>query len=130
MARKKMPIEEKKTHITTVRMNEFEYEMVCGRAKDTGLSISNYIRHQAVFGKVENHFQIVADFPKLEIITRELSRIGNNLNQLTQYFHMGGLISASMQELLRDCINDVMDMRKEVMKLGGDYRGYTKTYRK
>ena len=58
------------------------------------------------------------------------SRIGNNLNQLTQYFHMGGLISASMQELLRDCINDVMDMRKEVMKLGGDYRGYSKTHRK
>ena len=65
-----------------------------------------------------------------EVITRELSRIGNNLNQLTQYFHMGGLISASMQELLRDCINDVMDMRKEVMKLGGDYRGYSKTHRK
>ena len=43
---------------------------------------------------------------------------------------MGGLISASMQELLRDCINDVMDMRKEVMKLGGDYRGYSKTHRK
>ena len=130
MPRKKMPIEEKKTHITTVRMNEFECEMVCGRAKDAGLSISNYIRHQAVFGKVENHFQIVADFPQLEVITRELSRIGNNLNQLTQYFHMGGLISASMQELLRDCINDVMDMRKEVMKLGGDYRGYSKTHRK
>ena len=130
MARKKMPIGEKKAHITTVRMNEFEYEMVCGRAKDEGLSISNYIRHQAVFGKVENHFQIVADFPQLEEITRELSRIGNNLNQLTQYFHMGGLISASMQELLRDCINDVMDMRKEVMKLGGDYRGYSKTHRK
>ena len=130
MARKKMPIGEKKTHITTVRMNEFEYEMVCGRAKDAGLSISNYIRHQAVFGKVENHFQIVADFPQLEEITRELSRIGNNLNQLTQYFHMGGLVSASMQELLRDCINDVMDMRKEVMKLGGDYRGYSKTHRK
>lgn len=130
MARKKMPIEEKKTHITTVRMNEFEYEMVCGRAKDVGLSISNYIRHQAVFGKVENHFQVVADFPQLEVITRELSRIGNNLNQLTQYFHMGGLISTSMQELLRDCINDVMDMRKEVMKLGGDYHGYSKTHRK
>ena len=130
MPRKKMPIEEKKTHITTVRMNEIEYEMVCGRAKDAGLSISNYIRHQAVFGKVENHFQIVADFPQLEVITRELSRIGNNLNQLTQYFHMGGLVSASMQELLRDCINDVMDMRKEVMKLGGDYRGYSKTHRK
>ena len=26
--------------------------------------------------------------------------------------------------------NDVMDMRKEVMKLGGDYRGYSKTHRK
>ena len=130
MSRNKMPEEEKKTHITTVRMNDFEYEMVSGRAKDAGLSISNYIRHQAVFGKVDNHFQIVADFPRLETITRELSRIGNNLNQLTQYFHMGGLISAAMQEQLTNCINDVMDMRKEVMKLGGDYRGYTKTYRK
>ena len=66
----------------------------------------------------------------VETITRELSRIGNNLNQLTRYFHMGGLVSAAMQEQLRNCINDVMDMRKEVMKLGGDYRGYTKTHRK
>ena len=101
-----MPIGEKKTHITTVRMNEFEYEMVCGRAKDAGLSISNYIRHQAVFGKVENHFQIVADFPQLEVITRELSRIGNNLNQLTQYFHMGGLVSAAMQRIYNYCRPD------------------------
>ena len=47
--------------------------------------------HQDVYGKVEIHNHIVADFPKLEKLTQEFFAIGNNLNQLTRYFHMGGL---------------------------------------
>ncbi len=130
MARKKKPDRERKSHLVTARLNDIQYEHVCNAANDAGLSISDYLRHQAVFGKVENHIQIVADFKELEAITRELSAIGNNLNQLTRYFHMGGLRSASMMEELNRCLNSVMEMREKVMELGGDFHGYIKTHSK
>ena len=66
----------------------------------------------------------------LEKIAAELSSISNNLNQLTKYFHMGGVKSEAMQEELRRCINEVMKMREELLIFGGEYRGYVKTSRK
>ena len=48
--------------------------------------------------------------------------MGNNLNQLTRYFHMGGLRSQAMTDELNRCINEIMRLRKEVMELAGDYR--------
>jgi hypothetical protein len=130
MPNNKKPAELKKTHNLKIRLDDYQYSTIQNLAEKAGMSMTEYIRRQAVYGKVEIHNHIVADFPKLEKLTQEFSAIGNNLNQLTRYFHMGGLVSAAMQEQLRNCINDVMDMRKEVMKLGGDYRGYTKTHRK
>ena len=68
--------------------------------------------------------------PGAEQIAGELRRIGNNLNQLTRYFHMGGLKSKSMTDELTRCINEIMRMRKDVMEMAGEYRGYTQTHRK
>lgn len=130
MTRRKKPEGAVKNHVITVRLNDVEYEMVCAAAERAGLTLSEYFRHHVIFGKVEIRNQIVADFPKLEKISRELSAIGNNLNQLTKYFNMGGFKSQAMTEELTRCINDVMKMRKEVMEMGGEYRGHPKTYRK
>ena len=127
MTRRKKPEGAVRNHLVTVRLDDTEYSAVCDSAKDAGLSLSDYFRHQGVYGKVEIHNQIVADFPKLEKLTQEFSAIGNNLNQLTRYFHMGGVKSESMQEELRRCINEVMKMREELLAFGGEYRGYIKT---
>ena len=120
----------KKTRILRVRVDDILYEMIQSAAEDAGITISEYIRRQLVHGKVDIHCHIVADFPTLEKIAQELSAIGNNLNQLTRYFHMGGIRSKQMQDESLRCINEVMKMRKEVMELGGEYRGYHKTSRK
>ena len=77
-------------------------------AKATGMKMAAYMRHQAIYGKIEIHNHIVANFSSLEKIAAELSSISNNLNQLTKYFHMGGVKSEAMQEELRRCINEVM----------------------
>ena len=127
MTRRKKPEGTVRNHLVTVRLDDTEYSAVCDSAKEAGLSLSDYFRHQGVYGKVEIHNQIVADFPKLEKLTQEFSAIGNNLNQLTRYFHMGGVKSESMQEELRRCINEVMKMREELLAFGGEYRGYIKT---
>jgi hypothetical protein len=94
------------------------------------MSFSEYLRHHIINGKVEIHHHIVADFEKLDQVSRDLSGIANNLNQLTRYFHMGGLKSKAMTDDLTRCINEIMRMRKDVMEMAGEYRGYTQTHRK
>ena len=130
MTRRKKPEGTVRNHLVTVRLDDSEYSAVYDSAKEAGLSLSDYFRHQAVYANVEIHPPIVADFPQLEKLTEEFSAIGNNLNQLTRYFHMGGLKSQAMTNELTRCINEIMKMRKEVMEMAGDYRGYTQTHRK
>ena len=126
---KKDPMEQK-THFIKVRVNEVQYALLQKAAEAAGMNVSEYVRHQAVYGKVDIHNHIVANFDTLKEIARELSSISNNLNQLTKYFNMGGIRSQSMQDELRRCMNEVMEMRKKLKDFEGDYRGYTKTYRK
>jgi len=130
MTRRKKQDGEVRTHQITVRLDDLEYQMICDAAKDAGLSCAEYLRRQGIFGKVERTFYITADIPKLDALSRQLSGIGNNLNQLTQYFHMGGLKSQAMTEELTRCINEVIKMRKELMEIGGEFRGNLKTHRK
>lgn len=130
MSNRKKPGEQKKTHNIKVRLDDNQFDLVQSAASSAGMSVSEYIRRQAIYGKVEIHNHIVADFPKLEKLAQEFSAIGNNLNQLTRYFHMGGLKSKAMTDELTRCINEIMWMRKDVMEMAGEYRGYTQTHRK
>lgn len=130
MTKSRIPATEKKTFNIKVRVDEAQYEMIEAAAANAGMSVSEYLRRQAIYGKIEIHNHIVANFPTLERIAVELSSISNNLNQLTKYFHMGGIRSEAMQEELRKCINEVMKMRKELMEFGGEYRGCLKAYKK
>ena len=97
---------DKKTHNMKVLLDDAQYALVQSAAKAAGMKMAAYIRHQAIYGKIEIHNHIVANFSSLERISAELSSISNNLNQLTRYFHMGGVKSESMQEELRRCINE------------------------
>ena len=118
---------DKKTHNMKVLLDDAQYALVQSAANAAGMKMAAYIRHQAIYGKIEIHNHIVANFSSLERISAELSSISNNLNQLTRYFHMGGVKSESMQEELRRCINEVMKMREDLLAFGGEYRGYVKT---
>ena len=118
---------DKKTHNMMVLLDDAQYALVQSAANAAGMKMAAYMRNQAIYGKIEIHNHIVANFSSLERISAELSSISNNLNQLTRYFHMGGVKSESMQEELRRCINEVMKMREELLAFGGEYRGYIKT---
>ena len=118
---------DKKTHNMKVLLDDAQYALVQSAANAAGMKMAAYMRNQAIYGKIEIHNHIVANFSSLERISAELSSISNNLNQLTRYFHMGGVKSESMQEELRRCINEVMKMREELLAFGGEYRGYVKT---
>ena len=57
--------QQRKTHNIRVRLDAAQYDLIQNAASSAGMSISEYIRRQAVYGKVEIHNHIVADFPKL-----------------------------------------------------------------
>ena len=130
MARPRKNAAHRKNHVITVRLNDAQYELISGYAKDAGMRISDYIRTQLMKGNVEIRYQIVADFPELQKVTRELAGIGNNLNQIARYFNMGGLRSQAMQEEINKCIRAVMEIRKDVTELAGEYHGNLKTSEK
>ena len=109
----------------TVRFNEKEYKWLMDNVNKSCLRREPYIR--ALIAGEEIYPGPTEEWLAL---TRLLRGMGNNLNQLTRYFHMGGLKSQAMTDELTRCINEIMKMRKEVMEMAGDYRGYTQTYRK
>ena len=53
--------------------------------------------------------------------------IGNNLNQIAKYFNTGGLQSKAMREEINSCIAQIMQMRKAVMEMAGDFNGDSQT---
>ena len=98
MARPKKNESQTKLHVIPVRLSETQHSIVIRNAEKAGLSMAEYIRQQAVHGSINTEYRIVADFPEIQKLTRELSAIGNNLNQIARYFNTGGLQSKSILE--------------------------------
>ena len=70
---------------------------------------------------------IVADMPQLKEITAQLAAIGNNLNQIARYLNAGGMLTDELRNDINARVEDVMEMRKKILTLAGDYRGDSQT---
>ena len=124
MARPKKQKELRKEKRITVRMTDVEYEIIAENAKRTGKPIAEFVRDQVVHREVKIIYPIVVDLPELQPLTDQFQRIGDNLNQIAKYFNMKGLHSMAVRQEINACIMALMDLRKEVLKLAGDFRGY------
>lgn len=127
MARPKKDTLPTKNHTFVVRLDDVQYSIIEKYASQLGISMAEYIRRQAVHGKVEIYHPVVASLPELQKLTDEFSAIGNNLNQIARYFHTGGLQSKAMREEINRCIVEIMEMRKTVMRMAGEFHGGTET---
>lgn len=80
-----------------VRCTPLDKEAVKQRAKEAGLSMSEYIRRQAVNGKVtiKQTNQLSPD------LMMELRKIGVNLNQLVKAFHQENVISIELNAVYK-----------------------------
>ena len=78
----------------------------------------------------QNRAYAVADIAELRDFARQLSHIGNNLNQIAAFFNSGGIQSRAMLEEINRCMTDLRSMRKDIAELAGDYRGNLKTRRR
>jgi len=130
MARPQKTELQKMTHVIPVRLSDVQHDIVLGNAAKAGMTMADYIRRQAVHGKVNAEYRVVADFPKIQELTRELSAIGNNLNQIARYFNSGGLQSQAIREEINAAITAIMEMRNIALEMAGEFYGNTETYRK
>ena len=127
MARPKKDSGLHKTRKIDFRLDETQYSIIEKHAADAGMSVSDYVRHQAVYGKVEISYPVIAKVSELQELTNQFAAIGNNLNQIARYFNMGGLQSKAMREEINSCVAEIMKLRKRVLEMAGDFHGGAET---
>ncbi len=130
MGRKKKEEITHRTHHITLRITDVEYDLIMDMAKEAGMSRSEYLRKIILDAPVEIRYEVVADIEELKKLTAEFGKIGSNLNQIAKYFNMGGVRSKAMQDEIHECVSKLFDLRKEVLKMAGEYNGNFKTHRK
>lgn len=129
MARPKKENELTYTHQVNLRFTDTQYDIICKASKDTGLTISEYIRRQLMKGKVIAKYEIVADLPKLKKLIAEFGKIGSNLNQIARHFNSGGIHSQAMRKAIEQSISRIYELKYEVLKMAGDFHSVAKWHK-
>ena len=112
-----------KTKDVHLRMNETEYEILLERATATNMTVSDFIRNALDKQNVITKYEIIADVKEIKKLIGELGKIGSNLNQIARYFNQGGIISSEMRTEIKKSLRDIYEMKYEVMRMTGDFRG-------
>ena len=106
-----------------LRMSETEYEILLERSTASNMTVSNFIRNALDRQNVIIKYEITADVPDIKKLIGELGKIGSNLNQIARYFNQGGIISSEMRAEIKKSLRDIYEMKYEVMRMAGDFRG-------
>ena len=123
MTRPQKETDMKREHRVTIRLTDTEFSIIENAATQAEMSISEYMRTQTMEGKVNARFEIVADGNQIKKLIGEVGKIGSNLNQIARYFNQGGILSSEMRNEIRKSLRDIYEMKYEVMKMAGDFRG-------
>lgn len=113
-------IQTKDVHL---RMSETEYEILLERATASNMTVSDFIRNALDKQNVITKYEIIADVKEIKKLIGELGKIGSNLNQIARYFNQGGVISSEMRTEIKKSLRDIYEMKYEVMRMAGDFRG-------
>lgn len=113
----------KREHRVTIRLTDTEFSIIENAATQAEMSISEYMRTQTMEGKVNARFEIVANVNQIQKLIGEFGKIGSNLNKIARYFNQGGVLSSEMRNEIRKSLRDIYEMKYEVMKMAGDFRG-------
>ena len=123
MTRPQKETDMKREHRVTIRLTDTEFSIIENAAEQAEMSISEYMRTQTMEGQVNARFEIVADVAEIKKLIGEFGKIGSNLNQIARYFNQGGIISTEMKNEIRKSLRDIYEMKYEVMRMAGDFRG-------
>lgn len=125
MANKKKESEFKHDRNVMLRLTEEEYEALKEDALQAKMSTAAFVRRVITQGNVTIHYKVVVDMEDIRSIGRELHAIGNNLNQIAQYFHTGGSRSEMVLQEINEGVLELKRIRKAMEKVAGDMNGST-----
>ena len=97
MSGHRLPQHVRKTHIVSYRLTDEEYACLSERAVSINLKANEFAKRLALSRK--NTLKVNTCRKHDPRLINELSRIGNNLNQMVKRLHMTGTISARAIDL-------------------------------
>ena len=113
----------------TIRLSDELYQKIKAGAREARISSVEYVRQMLTKGHVTVRQEIIAEVPELKKVIAELGKIGSNLNQIARYYNNGGADSSYLYERIMQALGDLFDMKYEIEKLGGEFRGYSQARR-
>ena len=119
--------EKELSRLISFRLDDDLYDKIVSLSKAAGITKGEYIRRQLRNGKITLNQEIVAEVPELKRLIAEFGKIGSNLNQIAHYYNGGGVRSMEMYERTQRAISQLFAMKYEVERMGGEFRGYSKT---
>ena len=130
MAYKKKEENQKRKNIVTVKLTDAELDALNAASQSAKLTKSEYIRNLIINKKMTAVYQVVLEKTELKELVREYGKIGSNLNQIAKHFNSGGENSLIIVDELHQCIHELFELRKDVLRLAGAVNGYFKTHKK
>lgn len=113
------------THLISFRLDEELYAKIVNTARTAGITKGEYIRRQLRNGRVTVKQEIIAEIPELKKLIADFGKIGSNLNQIARHYNGGGVRSKEMYDRTQRVISELYEMKYEIEKLGGEFRGYS-----
>ena len=113
-------------HFIGVRLTDAELNLLDQGAACFSISRSEYVRKLLLEKQIYHQVEVVADMNDLKKLVSEYGKIGSNLNQIARY--TGGSRSLAVENEIHQCIADLFQLRKEVLKLAGGKNGNRKTH--
>ena len=123
MANKKKEDDIRHDHNVMLRLTKEEYKVLRDDALQAKMTIASFAREIIVQRNVTVNYRVVVDMEEVRAIGRELNSIGNNLNQIAQYFHTGGSRSEYILLEINSGIKDLERIRKKTEGLAGGFDG-------
>jgi Bacterial mobilisation protein (MobC) len=109
-----MPLQLRLSKVLRVRVLPEDYAAAVAGAAALSLDLATYLRYLVL----NRHIPAVAPAPTLMMI-RQLSRLGNNLNQLTRLVHTGR-VSPRLELLLEQIRDEINAFHRQLLGLDDD----------
>ena len=111
MARPRMNNDDQRNCWLKARASSAERAAIKSRAAASGLSLSEYLRQQAIHGAIIQKTPL-AD----RELTRSLAAIGNNLNQIARKANMTGELRGDLEARLHEALGHLEGVIEELIQ--------------
>lgn len=123
MANRKKESEFQHDHHVMLRLTKDEYDVLKEDAQQAKMKTAEFARKIINERNVTIQYKVVADMDEIRALGRELNAIGNNLNQIAQYFHTGGARSEYVLQEIHAGVAELEKIRKAAEELAGGIHG-------